>query len=148
MPFRTRPDQPRDLAALVEHEVRERIEEAVDRVSLEVMVHVRRARALPAPAADSPRDREEFMVGVRTFLERLDADLRPALSPEQQRQTDEAQARAGNDSTARLISVQVALAKDLPDYWQRFEATRTAYTAAQIESGGERSGLFGWLFGR
>lgn len=132
MPFRTRPGQPRDLLALVESEVRERIQEAVDHVSLDVMVQTRRARGGPAPAADSERDRAEFGVGVRTFLERLRAGLRPELTAEQQRKADEAPARAGDDPIARLVSVQVLLAKELPDYWQRFEAIRAAYTSEQI----------------
>jgi hypothetical protein len=38
------------------------------------------------------------------------------------------------------------LARELPDYWQRFESARTVY-AEHVESGGERRGLLGRLFG-
>ncbi|OLC15026.1 MAG: hypothetical protein AUH29_09125 [Candidatus Rokubacteria bacterium 13_1_40CM_69_27] len=148
MPFRTRPGQPRDLLALVESELRERIEDAVDHVSLDVMVQARRAHGLPAPAADSARDRKEFSAGVRKFLERLRTALLPGLAAERQRKADEALAGAGEDPIARLIGVQVMLAKELPDYWQRFEVVRGTYTSEQVESGRERSGLLRRVFRR
>ena len=72
--------------------------------------------------------------------------IAPTLSGEQ-RQKVAAPERAPGDETQRLLAVHVALARELPDYWQRFEAGRTAY-AEQIESGGERRGLLGRLFGR
>lgn len=148
MPFRTRPGQPRDLLALIEGEVRERIEDAVDQVALEVMVERRRRRGLPAPAADSDRDRQEFTEGVRAFLERLQADVQAALTPEQQRRIGAAADRAGADAIARLLAAQVALARALPDYWQRFDAIRLAYSTEQEPSGGDRRGLLGRLFPR
>ncbi|MGH7314215.1 MAG: hypothetical protein ACREJV_13650 [Candidatus Rokuibacteriota bacterium] len=132
MPFRTRPDQSRDLLALIESEVRERIADAVDSVSLDVMVRRRRSQGLPEPVADSEPDRAEFTAGVRTFLERLRAELLPALSADQQHKAAEAATRAGTDVIARLMATQVTLARELPDYWQRFEAVRLAFT-------GERS---------
>lgn len=147
MPFRTRPGQPRDLLALVDQEVRERIEEAVDYVSLEVLVQTRRRRGLPAPVADSDTDRAEFDAAVRAFLERLRAGLAPALSPDQQRKAEEAAARAGPDPLARLLGVQVALAKALPDYWQRFEDIRLAY-AGEPAAGSDHPGLLRRLFSR
>lgn len=147
MPFRTRPDQPRDLLSLIESEVRERIEEAVDHVSLEAIVAARRAQGLPAPAADNPRDRAEFEAGVRAFLERLRAELEPALTDEIRRKADEAAARAGPDALARLVGAQVALARALPDYWQRFDASRAAYATAAA-SGGKRRGLLDRLLAR
>lgn len=128
MPFRTRPGQPRDLLALIEGEVRERIADAVDSVSLEVMVRRRRNQGLPEPVADSERDREEFTAGVRAFLERLRTELLPALSADQQTRAAEAASRADTDPLARLMAVQVTLARELPDYWQRFEAVRLAFT--------------------
>lgn len=140
MPFRTRPGQPRDLLLLIESEVRERLEEAVDHASLEALVAFRRARGLPGPEADSARDRAEFEAGVHAFLERLRADLEPVLSDEHRDRAAEAAERAGRDPIARLIGAQVALARALPDYWQRFEASRAAY-AAHAASGGERPGL-------
>jgi hypothetical protein len=149
VPFRTRPGQPRDLLALVDSELRERIEDAVDQVSLDVMVQTRRARGLPAPAVDSARDRKEFSAGVRKFLERLRTVLLPELAAERQRKAEEALAgAAGEDPIPRLVSVQAVLAKELPDYWQRFEVVRVAYTSEQVESGRERRGLLGRLLSR
>lgn len=148
MPFRSRPDQPRDLLAQIEAEVRERIEEAVDHVSLGVMVQRRRARGLPAPVPDNPGDRREFEASVRKFLEHLTAELVRDLGGEARQRVDQAVARAGQDPSARLVAAQVALARTLPDYWQRFDAVRVAYTAAQGESGGDSRGFLGRLFGR
>jgi hypothetical protein len=143
VPFRTRPGQPRDLLALVDGEVRERIEDAVDHAVLEAMVQARRRRGRPAPVADSPADRREFEAGVRRFLERLRADLEPAVEGQQRARVSEAVAGAGRDPLARLVAGQVALAKTLPDYWQRFEAVRLAYAAEPPGSGRERRGLLG-----
>jgi hypothetical protein len=128
VPFRTRPGQPRDLLALIEGELRERLADAVDAVSLEVMVRRRRSQRLSEPIADNEGDREEFTAGVRTFLERLRADLLPALSADQRTKAAEAASRAGADPLAHLMAAQVALARELPDYWQRFEAVRLAFT--------------------
>ena len=145
--LRRDPGQPRDLAARIEAELRERIEEAVEFACLDALVDRRRARGLPAPVADSARDREEFTQSVRAFLERLRDAIAVALAPDQRRRVDAA-ARAAGDETQGLLAVQVALAKELPDYWQRFEASRVAYVGGEPASGGERSGLLGRLFGR
>jgi hypothetical protein len=134
--------------ALVEGEVRERIEDAVDYVSLEVLVESRRHRGLPAPAADNASDRAEYDAGVRAFLERLHAELATDLTPEQRRRIEEAKARAGQEPVVGLVAVQVILARQLPDYWQRFEATRAAFTSEHIGSGGERRRLLDRLFRR
>jgi NCAIR mutase (PurE)-related protein len=137
MPFRTRPGQPRDLIALIEGELRERIEDALDSVSLDVMAQRRRARGLPPPAADSGSDREEFTAGVRAFLERLGTELLREATAEQKRKAAESASRAGGGELGRLLAVQVTLARELPDYWQRFETLRVAYTAECLGSRGE-----------
>jgi len=148
VPFRTRPGQTRDLLSLVDAEVRERIEEAVDFVSLDVIVQHRRGRGLPPPAAESADDRREFEAGVIAFLERLTADLTEGLSAEQQRKLEDTASRAGHDRIARLVAIQVALAKQLPDYWQQFEAIRARHTEARGASSGERRGFLARFFGR
>lgn len=147
--LRRDPSQPADLAARVEAQLRERLEEAVDFVSLEAMVERRRALGLPAPAADSARDREEFTHSVRAFLAHLRASLAADLGPEQRGRVEAAEHGAGEE-IARLLTVQVVLARELPDYWQRFEASWAAWTAATrgADSGGERRSLLGRLFGR
>ena len=148
MPFRTRPDQPRDLLSLVDAEVRERIEEAADFVSLDVMVQSRRARGLPPPVADNTQDRQEFEAGVIAFLERLAADLSEGLSAEQRRKLEDTASRVGNDRVTRLLAGQVALAKHLPDYWQQFETIRMRHAEARGASGGEGRGFLARFFRR
>jgi len=139
--------EPRDLSARIEAELRERIEEAVDFACLDALVERRRAHGLPAPVADSARDREEFARSVRAFLERLRDTFTAGLTPEQHAKVDAA-AHAGGDATQRLLAVQVALAKELPDYWQRFEASRISYVRPAPASSGERRSLLSRLFDR
>jgi len=152
--------RPADLAARIDVELRERLEEAIDFLCLDALVQRRRALGLPAPAADSARDRAEFAAQVRAFLERL-RTLAADVGPEQRRKVEAAE-RAADDETARLLAVQTVLARELPDYWQRFEAARQAYAAERVGSagglggrpeppmfsGGERRGLLRRLFGR
>ena len=104
------------------------------------------ALSLPAPSADNTRDREEFTLSVRAFLTELRAAIAPTLS-EAQRQKVAAAERAPGDDTQRLLGVHVVLARELPDYWQRFESARTIY-AEHVGSGSQRRGLLGRLFGR
>jgi hypothetical protein len=150
MPFRTPPGAPRDLLSLIDAELRDRLEEAVDHACLGAMVSARRAAGAPPPVADDVRDREEFTATVRALLVRLRDEI-PA---------DAAEAAPG-DEESRLLGVQVGRAKALPDYWQRFEAVRERFTieyglgqggptteAPQTPSRGARRGVLGRLFGR
>lgn len=127
------PEAPPTLLGQIDAELRGRIEDAVDYVCLDVLVASRQARGFPAPAADSARDREEFDAMVRAFLERLSADLSAGAPP--------------GATVADLVGLQVALAKQRPDYWQRFESVRAAYAAERQASGGERGGLLRRFFG-
>lgn len=130
-----RPGEPHDLHLRIERELRERIEEAVDVAVLEAMVEARRQRQHPLPASDSPRDQSEFARGVRVLLERLQVALEPALDAEQRRRAAQTLERAGHDPTARSLALQVALARALPDYWQRFDEIRTAFARRWAETG-------------
>jgi hypothetical protein len=123
MPFRTPPGAARDLLSLIDAELRERLEEAVDHACLDAMVSARRAASQPLPVADNARDREEFTASVRALLERLRDEI-----------PTDADVAAGGDEEWRLLSAQIVRAKALPDYWQRFEATRRAYTAERAAS--------------
>ena len=145
--LRRDPSQSAGLSARIDAQLRERLEEAVDFVCLDALVQRRQALGLPPPAADNPQDREEYTQSVRTFLERLKAALLPDLAAESRAKVAAADAAPG-DEDARLLGVHVVLARELPEYWQRFEAARTAYTAEQVASGGERRGMLGRLFGR
>lgn len=149
--LRRGPDDPRDLVARVDAEIRDRLGEAVDFACLESMVSWRRTRGQPPPAADNARDRAEFDRRVETFLGRLADAMVGALDAEQQRTLAEA-GRAAGDRLGQLIAVQVVLAKRLPDYWQRFEQIRDAHAAeaddATAPSGRDRPGWLERILGR
>ena len=141
------PNQPAALNDRIEAQLRERLEEAVDFVCLGALVERRRALGLPAPRADSATDRAEFTEGVRVFLAELQAAIAPGLDEGQRRKVAAAE-QAPGDEMHRLLGAHVVLARELPDYWKRFEAARATYTAARVKSGRERGGLLGRLLGR
>lgn len=143
-PFR-HPSPDDDLPTRIDWEVRERLEEAIDHVCLQALVQGRRARNLPPPAADSRQDREEFMGRVHAFLRLLLNEVPADLAADERPRCDLAEA---GDDQARLIAVQVSLAKTLPDYWQRFEAVSLRYLGEAQESGSQRPGLLARLFRR
>jgi hypothetical protein len=152
VPFR-HPDRSQGLGTRIELEVRERLEEAVDYVCLDALVQARRASGRPAPAADNAADRREYTEHVRAFLLQLERDLTADLDAEPRRRLDATPPAA--DEEARLMTVQVTLARLLPDYWQRFDAVRARYLAEPPErrapaesSGSEGRGLLARLFGR
>jgi hypothetical protein len=145
MPFR-HPDRSHDLRTRIDHEVRERLEEAIDFVCLDALVRVRKARGLPAPASDNDADRSEYGAHVLAFLRLLDTHLAAGVVDDRGRASEPA---AASDESARLLAGQLQLAKSLPDYWQRFERMRARYLAEpQPPSGGERRSVLARLFGR
>jgi hypothetical protein len=140
MPYRTPPGAPRDLLSLIEAELRERLEEAIDHACLDAIVTARRAAGARLPIADDARDREEFTATVRALLVRLRDEI-PADASE----------AAEGDEEWRLLAVQIGRAKALPDYWQRFDAVRQRFTgeySAPVDSGGARRGVLGRWLGR
>jgi hypothetical protein len=139
MPFRHH-DRSHDLVTRIEMEVRQRLEEAVDFVCLEALVRARRSAGRPAPAADNADDREEYEAHVGAFLRLLDAELTRAAVPA-------ARERAADGEHARLLTAQVALARQMPDYWQQFETLSERYLAEPSASGSQRRGLLARLFG-
>ncbi len=146
MPFRTPPGARRDLLSLIDAELRNRLEEAIDHACLEAMVSARRAAGEPLPAADDAHDREEFIASVRALLERLRDEI-PADASAPGRATP-ADAGADDSEEWRLLTIQIARAKALPDYWQQFDAVRLRFTADYASSRGARRGKLGRLFGR
>ena len=137
MPFR-HPNRSHDLDTRIGHEVRERLEEAIDFVCLDALVRSRQARGLPPPQAENAGDRAEYTQNVVTFLRLLDAEIA----------SDPARRLAAGDEQERLLSAQVAHARALPDYWQRFEALSARFLAEPAPSSGERRGVLARLFGR
>jgi hypothetical protein len=145
MPLR-HPDRSHGLGTRIEMEVRERLEEAVDYVCLDAVVRGRRARGLPPPAADSAADRREYTEHVRAFLALLERELTAGLDAERRGKLPPA--ADGDDEATRLMTLQVSLARLLPDYWQRFDVARARYLAEAPASSGEGRGLLARLFGR
>ena len=137
MPFR-HANRAHDLDTRIGHEVRERLEEAIDFVCLEALVNARRASGGPAPAADNAVDRAEYQAHVGAFLRLMTTELR---------RSDSAPAATTGDD-AQLLAHQVALARTLPDYWQRFEAISARYLAEPAASGGQRGSMLARLFRR
>ena len=144
MPFRD--PEAGDLATRISAGIRQRIEEAVEVACLDILVNVRQSQGLPAPAADRDDDRAEFDQIVRQLLTRLQTHLVAPLDDSLRSKISQVERNAA-EPVEKLMAVQVALARELPDYWQRFDAIRTDY-AAERASGRESSGLFRRLFGR
>ena len=148
MPFRTPPGAPRNLLSLIDAELRERLEEAIDHACLNAMVSARRAHSEPAPKADDPRDREEFTATVRALLERLRDEIPADADATVRADAHVVRADAHVDEEWRLLALQIARAKALPDYWQRFDAIRAHFTEDYARSGSARRGVLGRLFRR
>ena len=110
----------RGLIERIEAQLRDRIEEAVEMAALKLMVDARAQAGRPAPESTNAADRSEFEASSRALLlrlrERFLADLPAALRAGY----DRAEA-AAEDGPARALAGQVFLARQLPDYWQRFE---------------------------
>ncbi len=145
--LRRDPTDPRGLKERIDALLRERLEDAIDTACLDLLVELRRARRLPMPASGSPEDRAEFDALVGAFLGRLEASLAAELADEERSRLAAGPAAAG-DETRRLIAVQVALSRHLPDYWQRFEAVKAALVLEQTQAAAVRPGLLGRLLGR
>jgi hypothetical protein len=133
------PDRSHDLETRVDSEIRERLEEAIDFVCLDALVRARHAQQRPSPVADSVADRAEYAAYLDAFLRLLDAEVPPPHPGERGPRGDE---------QARLVARQVAAARALPDYWQRFETLSLRFLAEPAASGGERRGVLARLFGR
>ena len=70
--LRRDPGDARGLKARIDALILERLEEAIDAASLDLLVRIRRAGGRPLPVAESSEDREEFLALVLAFLRRLD----------------------------------------------------------------------------
>src|SRR5262249_21318972 len=159
MPFLNRHhggNEPFDLAARIDAELRARIEDAVDFACLNAMVSAREGAGASPPAAENPRDRDEYVARVAAFLDLLRDELTTQLSDEQRRRLGGVLSAEARGVEAALRA-QVALAKELPDYWQRFEVIRQRGLtgvapwrgeSAVASSRGERRRLLDWLLGR
>ena len=138
-------DATRGLIERIDAQLAERIEEAVEMAALRLLVELRAHHHCPAPETDSRADREEFRALAddllaylgRGFEDGLSSELRPALE----------RARVdGADARARELRVQVFLARQLPDYWQRFDTQRAAHAELKLAAPPPPAGLLKRLF--
>lgn len=135
----------RGLVERIEAQLRERLEEAVEMAALKLMVDLRSETGRPAPESTSTADRAEFQAITRALLTRLRAAFLAELPGELRPRFDTVEAAAA-DEPARLLAGQVFLARQLPDYWQRFERYQRD-DAEQRLAEARRPGWFKRLFG-
>lgn len=144
--LRRDPGDPRGLLERIDGVVRERIQEAIDLVCLDLQVQLRRQRGQAPPEAQNAKDREEYKLLVSEFLAHLRAAYWAELSEADRRMV--AETGAGRDERERLLAVQVALAKHRPDYWQRFEAFRLAFVQERLAAPPPKPRFLDRLLGR
>jgi hypothetical protein len=137
---------PRGLIERIHAQLRERIQEAVEMAGLELMVELRRHHGRPAPDTTSAADRAEFEETARVLLVHLRAAFHTDVTADQRAALERAEAATGEPEP--LLAGQALLARELPDYWQRFETYRAAYAQACLEAPAPTSGWLGRLLGR
>ena len=149
-PFRTTglrhgTDDPRGLRERIDAQLTERIDEAVEMAALHLLVELRKRHGRPAPESDSGEDRDEFAALAADLLVYLGEAFSGELSEDHRRALEGA--RGGGDARAQGLRGQVFLARQLPDYWQRFEAHRAAHAEARLASPDRPTGFLKRLFG-
>ena len=142
------PGDPRGLGERIEAAVEERLEEAVEFVCMDLLVQLRRAHGGPAPVAKSASDRQEFQRLVGEWLLHLRGALLDGLPREEVQKVSQAEEARGREEIPRLLAGQAALARTLPDYWQRFETLRVAFIEMRLSAPPASPGFLGRLFRR
>lgn len=138
-------DDARGLIERIDAQLAERIEEAVEMAALHLLVELRTHHHRPAPETDSRADREEFRTLADDLLAHLGRAFEADLSAELRSALVRARAE-GADPRARELRVQVVLARQLPDYWQRFETQRAAHAELRLAAPLPPAGLLKRLF--
>ena len=150
-PFRTTglrhgTDDPRGLRERIEAQLTERIDEAVEMAALHLLVELRKRHDRPAPESDSREDRDEFAALTADLLDYLGEAFEAELNADQRRELGQARAGAA-DARAQGLRAQVFLSRQLPDYWQRFEAHRAAHAERRLSAPDRPGGFLKRLFG-
>jgi hypothetical protein len=148
-PFRTPglrhgADDPRGLRERIEAQLTERIDEAVEMAALHLLVELRKRHDRPAPESDSREDRDEFVALTADLLDYLGGAFEAELNADQRRELD--RARAGGAWACPGSTPQVFLSRQLPDYWQRFEAHRAAHAELRLAAPDRPGGFLKRLF--
>jgi hypothetical protein len=136
---------PRSLIERIEAQLRERIGEAVDMAGLALMVDLRRRGGRPAPDTSSAADRREFEQIADDLLNHVRDALRAELGADERDALDRAEA-SYQQPRERLFAGQVFLARQVPDYWQRFAMHQATYARLRVERPTPREGWLGRLF--
>lgn len=136
----------RGLIERIEAQLRERIEEAIEMAALKLMVDARAQAGRPAPEGSSAADRSEFEAASRALLLRLRERFLAELPADLRTRYDQAEAAVA-DGPARALAGQVFLARQLPDYWQRFEGFQQEDARARLTEAG-KPGWIRRLFGQ
>ena len=139
-------DDPRGLRERIEAQLTERIDEAVEMAALHLLVELRKRHDRPAPESDSREDRDEFATLTADLLDYLGEAFEAELNADQRRELGRARAE-GADARAQGLRAQVFLSRQLPDYWQRFEAHRAAHAERRLSAPDRPGGFLKRLFG-
>lgn len=131
--LRRDPDDPRGLRDRIEHQITERIAEALDLYLMDLLVKRRALQARPAPVPENPRDRKEFQALLEEFLVLAENELRSAIPEFHPRPAPK------GDRIKRPLAVQADYAARLPDYWQRLDAIMVSFAVARLR---EKRGFF------
>jgi hypothetical protein len=115
---------------------------------MDLLVQLRRAHGGPAPVAKSASDRQEFQRLVGEWLLHLRGALLDGLPREEVQKVSQAEEARGREEIPRLLAGQAALARTLPDYWQRFETLRVAFIEMRLSAPPASPGFLGRLFRR
>jgi hypothetical protein len=137
----------RGLIERIEVQLRERIDEAVEMAALKLMVDARAQAGRPAPESTSTADRAEFERTARALLTRLRERFLAELPVELRPRYEQAEAAVA-DEAARPLAGQVLLARQLPDYWQRFERYRQEDAREHLADAARPGGWVRRLFGQ
>jgi hypothetical protein len=121
----------RGLMERIEAQLRDRIAEAAEMAALKLMVDLRAATGRPAPESTSMADRAEFEATTRALLTHLRDAFRADLPEALRGRFGEVEA-ASADEPSRLLAGHVFLARQLADYWQRFERYQGEHAAQQL----------------
>lgn len=137
----------RGLFERIEAQLRERIDEAIEMAALKLMVDARAQTGRPAPESTSSADRAEFESTARALLARLRERFLVELPVELRPRYDQAEAAVA-DEAARPLAGQVFLARQLPDYWQRFERYQQEDAQERLADPAKPGGWLRRLFGQ
>jgi hypothetical protein len=125
----------------------ERLEEAVDFFCLDLLVKRRQAANRPLPEEKSDTDRQEFRQLVQEFLAFLQEGCAARLGNDQVPLLRSVKEKAAGDPGQRLMTVQVFLARTLPDYWQAFDELTARFAQERLAAPLPKPGFLDRLFG-